>query len=571
MEIVVKDAELMKLSLAVDQSPDSIMITNLDSEIEYVNDAFVKHTGYSREEALGKNSRILQSGHTPRSVYADLWHSLSEGKAWRGELLNRRKDGVEVVELASIAPIRHADGRITHYVSVQQDITQVKLAEDKIHQLTNFDHLTGLPNRRLLTERLESALAMAHLQSKFCALIIFNIDRFKNLNDARGHAIGDALLLAMSDRVTGLLNEKDTLARLSADEFAILLNESAVNREQISSRAMSIVSRVQESLLLPFKFSESDEVSATASLGVTLLPEGENDTVQDTLRRADTALHRAKDAGGSKVAFFDAAMTASAEQRFGIERELRHAIPAGELRLFLQPQVDANKRRVGSEALVRWQHPLRGLLAPGIFIPIAEESDLIVELDDWVMSEVCKLIAREESAGMTLNISVNVSPRHFHHPDFVQWLIKLLESTGADPARLTLEITESLVISDINDVIVKMSELSVLGIHFSIDDFGTGYSSLAYLKRLPIHELKIDKTFIHDVPRDIDNVALVETILAVAKHMRLKVVAEGVETAEQAAFLNVRGDVVHQGYFFGRPEEAMQWIARWRKEIQVKH
>lgn len=566
-ELAMKDAELLKLSRAVEQSPDSIMITNLDAEIEYVNDAFVAHTGYSREEALGKNSRILQSGKTPRSVFDDLWSTLSAGKHWRGELLNRRKDGTEVVELASIAPIRHADGRITHYVSVEQDITQVKLAEDKIHRLINFDLLTGLPNRTLLIERLDKALAIAQRHSKFGALIVLNFDRFKNLNDAHGHALGDAFLVAMSKRILALLSDGDTLARLSADEFTILLHELGSNREHVSGRAMSVVSKIQENLLLPFKFGDGDEVAVSASLGVTLCPESDKDTVQDILRRADTALHRAKEAGGSRVAFFDAAMTATAENRFRIERELRQAISGGELRLFLQPQVDADRRRVGAEALVRWQHPARGLLAPGIFIPIAEESDLIVDLDAWVMTEVCRLIAREESAGMALNISVNVSPRHFHQAGFVPWVIQLLANSGADPTRLTLEITEGLVIEDINDVIVKMNELTVLGIHFSIDDFGTGYSSLAYLKRLPIHELKIDKTFIHDVPSDADDVALVETILAVAKHMRLKVVAEGVETAEQASFLNERGKVVHQGYFFGRPEDAQVWIESWRAEM----
>ena len=567
LELEIKDAELLKLSRAVEQSPDSIVITNLEGDIEYVNDAFVLHTGYSREEALGRNTRMLQSASTPRRVLDDLRATLSQGNVWRGELFNRCKDGSEMVELASIAPIRHADGRMTHFVSVQQDITQAKSAENKIHRLTNFDHLTGLPNRNFLIERLETALASTSSQARFCVLMVFNIDRFKNLNDARGHALGDILLVAIGERINGLLQEGDTLARLSGDEFALLLHETDASREQVIVRAMAVSSKIRDSLLRPFRFSDGDEVSVTTSMGVTICPEVENDAVENIMRRADTALHRAKEAGGSKVAFFDAAMTSSAELRFRIERELRHAIPAGELRLFLQPQVDADNRRVGAEALVRWQHPERGLLAPGIFIPIAEESDLIVEIDAWVMTEVCKLIAREESAGMTLNISVNVSPRHFHQPGFVQWVEQLLVSTGADPSRLTLEITEGLVISDINDVILKMNMLSARGIHFSIDDFGTGYSSLAYLKRLPIHELKIDKTFIMDVPSDADDVALVETILSVARHMRLKVIAEGVETKEQAAFLNERGRVVHQGYLFGRPDEARVWIERWRKEM----
>jgi diguanylate cyclase (GGDEF)-like protein/PAS domain S-box-containing protein len=555
-----KDIELQKLSLAVEQSPDSIIITDLDANIEYVNEAFVNITGYSREEVIGKNPRILQSGKTPRAVYEDLWATLARGESWRGELLNLRKDGGEIIESAIIAPIRQANGIVTHYISVKQNITRIREAVDKIHYLTNFDHLTGLPNRTLLIDRLERSLAMTHRQPKLDAVIVINIDRFKNLNEARGLAFGDMLLVAFSQRIGELLRDEDTLARLSGDEFAILLHDLGSNREQASRRTMSVVSKIPETLRTPFKFSDVDEVSMSVSIGVTLSPEGQNDAVQNVLRRADTALHRAKEAGGARIEFFDSAMTENAEQRFRIERELRHAISHGELRLYLQPQVDAAGGWVSAEALVRWQHPERGLLPPGVFIPIAEESDLIIELDVWVMSATCQLIAREETRGIPLDISVNVSPRHFRQPNFVTWLKQLLEMTGADPTRLTLEVTEGVVINDINDVIAKMSELTEIGIHFSIDDFGTGYSSLAYLKRLPIHELKIDKTFIHDAPTDADDAALVETILSVARHMRLKVVAEGVETREQADFLNARGEVIHQGYLFGKPEPAQFWV-----------
>jgi len=448
---------------------------------------------------------------------------------------------------------------------VKQDITKIREATDKIHYLTNFDHLTGLPNRTLLIDRLERSLATAHRQSRLDALIVINIDRFKNLNEARGIGFGDVLLIAFSKRIATLLREEDTLARLSGDEFAILLSNVGGNRELAGRRAMSVVVKIPESLRKPFHFGNGDEISMSASIGITLCPEDGDDSVQNIMRRADTALHRAKEAGGARIEFFDAAMTEHAEQRFRVERELRQAIAHDELQLYLQPQVDAKGRWVSAEALVRWQHPERGLLAPGAFIPIAEESDLIVQLDLWVMTEACRLIAQEEIQGTPLNLSINVSPRHFRQADFVPQVMQLLESTGADPTRLTLEITEGLVIDNLNEVIAKMSELTAHGIHFSVDDFGTGYSSLAYLKRLPIHELKIDKTFIHDAPSDADDAALVETILAVARHMRLKVVAEGVETEEQAAFLNARGGVIHQGYLFGKPEPAAFWVKRLRQ------
>lgn len=566
-KLAAQEFELLKLSRAVEQSPDSILITDAEARIEYVNEAFVKHTGYSRAEVYGQNPRILQSRNTPPEVFADLWASLTSGRAWHGEFRNRRKDGTEIFESASISPIRQSDGTITHYVAIEEDMTQARLAEEKIHHLTNFDYLTGLPNQTQLIKRLDLTLGVATHQSRHAALILLNIDRFKNFNDANGRAPGDALLTAFGKRLAALLHEGDIVARFSSDEFAILPHELGIHAEQASRRAMFIVKEVQNALRTPFKLGDDSEVTITASLGVTLFPENGKDSVQDILRRADIALHRAKSAGGSQVSYFDTAMTQSAEQRFRIESELRSGIANGELRIFLQPQVDPDGTRVGAEVLVRWQHPERGLLSPMEFIPIAEESDLIVDLGIWVMTEACRLIAREEKAGSPLELSVNISPRHFHRIEFVSWLKLLLASAGADPCRLTLEITESIVINDVNEAIGKMVELTSHGIHFSIDDFGTGYSSLAYLKMLPIHELKIDKTFIHDVPGDADDVALVETIFAVAKHMRLRVVAEGVETEAQARFLNSCGAVIHQGYLFGRPEEAAVWIARWHHNI----
>jgi diguanylate cyclase (GGDEF)-like protein/PAS domain S-box-containing protein len=565
VQLELKSVEILKLSLVVDQSPDSIIITDIEGRIEYVNNAFVEHTGYSREEAIGQNPRFMQSGKTPLSVFDDLWATLTKGQPWRGEFINRRKGGGEVIESAIIAPIRQSDGRVINYVCVEQDVTSLRNAEATIQHLTNFDYLTGLPNKTLLMDRLGLTLAAALRKSSFSALIMLDIDRFKNLNEAGGHDLGDAILIAFSKRIAGLLREEDTMARQSADQFAVLLHDLGKDLEQASQKAINVISKIQANLRTPFIFSGNDKVSVTACLGVALFPEADDDSVQNILRRADIALHRAKDAGGSHISFFDNAMTASAENRFRIERELRTAIPNGELRLFLQPQVNSEGHRVGAEVLVRWQHPERGLLVPIVFIPVAEETDLIVELGVWVMTESCRLIAQEEQSGAPLDLAVNISPRHFRKPEFVPWIKQLIATTGVAPYRLTFEITENLFINDINDAVCKMIELNSLGFHFSIDDFGTGYSSLAYLKRLPIHELKIDKSFINDVPTDADDVALVETILAVAKHMRLKVVAEGVETEEQAAFLNARGQVIHQGYFFGRPEPADDWIDRWHQ------
>jgi diguanylate cyclase (GGDEF)-like protein/PAS domain S-box-containing protein len=564
-EVHTREQMLGKLSLAIEQSPESVVITNLDVEIEYVNDCFTRNTGYTRDEVLGKNPRLLQSGKTPRHAYDAMWAALKAGHGWQGEFINRRKDGTEFIEAINISPVRTRDGTITHYLAVKQDITEKRRAEERINQLAYFDAVTNLPNRILLMDRLNLSLAVAQRQGHIDALILFNLDRFKMLNDAHGHELGDLLLVAVGGRLSSLLREGDTLARLAGDEFAVLLQDLGSQRDQASQRALYVAEKIHAAMRLPFSLNEGDNTILTASMGITLTPEGGNDMPQDVLRRADTALHRAKDGGGNQSSFFDDAMGIAARQRYTVERELRHAIPAGELRLYLQPQVDAAGTPLGAEALVRWQHPQRGLMPPGTFIGIAEESDLIVDLGAWVLSEVCQLMATETMAGNPIKVAVNISPRQFRQPGFVAWLKDLITATGADPTQLTLEVTEGLVIDSIETVVARMSELTALGIHFSIDDFGTGYSSLAYLKRLPIHELKIDKSFVQDAPIDPNDAALVETILSVARHLHLQVVAEGVETAAQATFLDKQGDIIRQGYLYGKPEPAEYWVRRWRE------
>jgi diguanylate cyclase (GGDEF)-like protein/PAS domain S-box-containing protein len=460
-----------------------------------------------------------------------------------------------------------ADGTPTVSHGTTQDISELKRAEAQIHLLVYYDALTGLPNRSLLSERLVQAIAAGAHRPRCGAMILLNIDRFKNINDARGMALGDHLLQSIAQRLKAAVRDGDTVARLSADEFAILLPDMDTHSAPGGRQALTVGEKIRATLRQSFVI-DGDEVAITASLGITLFPEDGDDTQGAILRRADMALHRAKAAGGNLSALFEIGMDAAALQRFNIETELRRGIQAGELRLYLQPQVDDQERVVGAEALVRWQHPQRGLLLPGVFIPIAEESDLIVDLGAWVMAESCRLIAQEDMAGNPLRLSVNLSPRQFRQPGFVAWMHDLLAATEADPSLLTLEVTEGLVIDNIGDVVSKMSDLTALGIHFSLDDFGTGYSSLGYLKRLPIHELKIDKSFVQDAPDSPHDAALVETILEVARHMHLAVVAEGVETQVQADFLNARATLIHQGYLYGKPEPATVWLELWRQKKQ---
>nr|WP_243855626.1 EAL domain-containing protein [Aquabacterium sp. A08] len=558
-----QEAQIVQLSQATEQSPAGVIITNLQGQIEYVNRAFERLTGYTSAEALGRNPNLLQSGKTPADRYTAMWAALHAGRPWTGEVVNRHKDGHEMVQSVTIAPVRNAHGRVTHYLSVQLDVTAQRDAEAKAHRLAWFDPLTGLPNRQQLLDTLQRSLGEPHRQPLQSALLLINIDRFKTLNDALSHAAGDQLLQQMAQRLQALQQPGELLARLGGDEFALLLHHGPRGGGNASSEAMHRANAVHLALAQPFERPGAAALNVSASIGVALLPDGPADEPSAVLRRADTALHRAKEAGGQQTAFFDADMGQVVSQRFAIEQDLRRGLDAGELRLYLQPQVNADGHTVSAEALVRWQHPDRGLVPPGLFIPVAEESGLIDQLGTWVLGEVCQHLGALHRAGLRRPISVNISPRQFHDPRFIPELLALLARTGAQAADLILEITEGVVVQKIDTVIHRMGELNRHGVRFSIDDFGTGYSSLSYLKNLPIHELKIDRSFVQDAPNDPSDAALVEAILSVARHLRLRVVAEGVETPEQAAFFTRHPGVLMQGYLFGRPEPAQALLDRW--------
>ena len=499
-----------------------------------------------------------------RDVVDTAWRAALAGEPY--DVQHRIVVNGTIKWVRELAELEFDNGVLASATGTVQDITDKKGDEARIHQLAFYDHLTHLPNRSILMEQISQALAVARREHFMNALILLNIDRFKVVNDARGKATGDALLQAFAVRIKDVTREGDVLARIGGDEFALLITNVNHVLQHSSRYAQSVVETIQDAMRTPLMV-DGETITVTVSFGITLFPEHANEHSESVLRQADTALHRAKLGGGNQIAFFEENMGESVAQSFRIERELREALQQKALRLYLQPQVDRKGRLVGAEALVRWQHPERGMIPPGIFIPVAESSDLIVDVGIWVTTEACKLLAQQEMAGLSIRLSVNLSPRHFRKPNFVEWMKGVLHDTGADASKLTLEITEGLVIDNVHDVIAKMSELHALGIHFSIDDFGTGYSSLAYIKRLPIQELKIDKTFVQDAPTDPSDAALVETILSIAQHMHLQVVAEGVETEEQAEFLNARAKVTHQGYLFGKPEPAQVWIERWQTSV----
>ena len=449
-------------------------------------------------------------------------------------------------------------GEGPRFVALARDVTERQQAQARTHQLAYFDALTGLPNRRMLLDRLGLALAAARRNGQIGALLFVDLDNFKQINDARGHTLGDQLLAEVARRLTGLLRPGDTVARLGGDEFVLLLQGIATDMATAGRQALAVAERVREALELPYAI-DTHLYSSTGSLGITLFPK-RAEGVEDLLREADTAMYRAKDLGRNRIRFYEAAMQADVQERLALEQDLKKAMAEGQLAAYIQPQVDAQGTVVGGELLMRWSHPVRGSVPPARFIPIAEASGLILPMGAWMIEKACDAIAQLQRQGMPLSISVNVSQRQFRQEDFVERVRNVLAQTGATPSCLVLEVTESLLIENLDDTIARMTELVHLGVRFSIDDFGTGYSSLAYLKRLPLYELKIDKSFVQDTPDDPSDTAIVQSILSVARHLNLRVVAEGVETQAQADFLAASQCDCLQGYLFYRPEPLGGWL-----------
>jgi diguanylate cyclase (GGDEF)-like protein/PAS domain S-box-containing protein len=527
--------------------------------IVFVNEAFEQRTGYSRAEIVGRTPRVLQGPGTSREELDRIKDALRRQEPVRAELLNYGKDGQSYWLELNIVPVTNEQGLLTHWVSVERDITERKKAEADIHRLAYFDALTGLPNRRMLLDRLGQVLATDRRTGQVGALLYLDLDRFKNINDARGHAAGDELLQRVGQRLLALMREEDTVARLGGDEFVILSPHLVQAPDDGSRAALTAANRVREALEEPFLIN-GQPFSTSGSIGVTMLPRDAL-SPDDLLREADTAMYRAKAAGRNRVAFFRATMQAQLEARLALEHDLSQAIAAGQLALHLQPQVAPDGRTIGAEMLLRWQHPVRGNVPPAEFIPVAEETSLILRLGDWVLEHALRSQVRLQAAGWRVPLSVNVSPRQFRQTDFVVGITRLLAQTGADPTLLVLEITESVLLDGLEGAVHRMEQLAALGIRFSIDDFGTGYSSLAYLKRLPLYELKIDRSFIQDTPGDPSDTAIVKLILSMAQHLGLRVVAEGVETREQADFLAAHGCDALQGYYYARPQPLDEWLA----------
>jgi diguanylate cyclase (GGDEF)-like protein/PAS domain S-box-containing protein len=490
------------------------------------------------------------------------------GQSYALEKRFLRKDGSPLHAQVVVRCQQECGSRSPRFFCVIEDISLRKKAENQlswsaqeIERLSHFDPLTGLPNRERFIAELSRALAASQQDGQHGAVALLNLKRFRELNEAHGIGAGDAVLRAVADRLASNVHKADTVTHLSADEFAVLLTELGPRPEEAARCALAVAERLLALLELPMQVC-GDDYTPDAYFGIALFSGTSGNAAADVLREAETAITRIKRGIGERITFFENSMGETARARFILERELRSAIAAGDLRLYLQPQVDGSGAIAGFEALVRWLCPRRGLIPPNQFIPVAEESDLIVSLDDWVLGEACRLLAAISKNARPLPIAVNLSRRHFARPDFVQGVKRHLLETGVNPGLLVLEVTEGLFLRDPEAAADKMRELTALGLRFSLDDFGTGYSALAYLKRLPIHELKIDQSFIRGLPDDANDKALVEVILAVTNHLDLRVVAEGVETLAQAEFLRARGPITQQGFLHGRPEPARAWLER---------
>jgi diguanylate cyclase (GGDEF)-like protein/PAS domain S-box-containing protein len=563
LEQARKDAEtvaeeLRQYANAFHSSGEAMLISDRLNRIVNVNATFTAQTGYSLDEVLGKNPRMLSSGKTPRVVYEDMWRCLQENGYWHGEIWDRKKTGEVYPMWASISAIRDADQTVMFYIASYSDISERKANEARIDFLAHHDPLTGLINRYNLENRLDQALLSAHRDDLRVAVMFIDMDRFKTINDTLGHHVGDLLLIEVARRLRDSVRESDIVARLGGDEFIVVLTRITDEMD-----AAPLADKILRSLGQPYVF-EGKEMHSTPSIGIAVYPsDGENGPT--LMKNADTAMYHAKERGRNNVQYFTPAMNAAASERLGLENDLHQALRNGELHLHYQPQVCARDgRSFGVEALARWRHPLLGDISPLKFIPIAEESGLIEALGSWVLEEACRQLRAWRAEGIEgIRMAVNLSAQQLRSPSLVQFVDAVLKRHGLKGSDLELEITESVAMENPERAIGQLQALRDLGIQLAIDDFGTGYSSLTYLKRLPIHVLKLDRTFVRDIETDPSDAEISAATLALAHNLGLKVIAEGVETEAQRDFLIRHQCDFMQGFLFSQPlpaEEALQFI-----------
>ncbi|MBT9528385.1 MAG: EAL domain-containing protein [Rhizobacter sp.] len=530
-----------------------VSVTDASGRIIEVNDTFCAVSGYAASELMGQDHRILNSGTHPKEVFAQMWGTILRGDTWRGEICNRRKNGGLYWVDSSIVPLRNSEGRIERFISIRIDVTERKKAESRMVKMATHDALTGLPNRALLRDRIEQALAHDRRSHDMAAVLFIDLDDFKTINDSLGHDVGDQLLIEVAKRLRECVREEDTVARQGGDEFIVLLPTLGA-----AHGADLVAQDLLRACAAPFKI-RGEELHISASIGIALFPTDGRD-VDTLLKNSDIAMYHAKDGGRNNCQFFEASMNLLAAERHSLSMALRQGLVRGELELYFQPILSVATNSVASmEVLLRWHHPERGLVSPLKFIPLAEETGLIVQIGDWVLNEACRQLRSWLEAGYQVpRLAINISARQFQHPKLLETLAQALTEHRVEASRLELEITESVLMNDADSVVETLRALKAMGLGISIDDFGTGYSSLSYLKRFPIDTLKIDGSFVREVDTDSDDAAITRAIIALAHSLGVAVVAECVEHAGQLAFLAEHGCEYYQGYYFSPPVPAAQ-------------
>ena len=552
------EAELSIAATAF-EAQESVLVTDPEHRILRVNKAFTQSLGYSDAEVLGQTLALLKSERDTDTHFSTIQRTLRRSGKWAGEIWSRRKNGEVFPQWVNINAVYDARGEVIYFVGTLSDITLRKAAEEQIRQLAFFDPLTELPNRRLLMDRLQHALTSSERTKHNGALLFIDLDNFKTLNDTRGHDQGDQLLRQAAQRLSGCIRECDTVARLGGDEFLVVLENLDISLATAAADVRAVGEKIVSVLNQTYQLGDFD-FNSTASVGVALFC-GVGLSVDELLKQADLAMYQAKAAGRNGLRFFDPAMQAVVNARAALEVDLRMAIAHQQFELHYQPQVNKQGLVTGAEALLRWPHAARGMVSPASFIPLAEETGHILPLGRWVLETACQqLVAWSQQPLLdNLVLAVNVSPRQFREANFAENVLALLAATGANPQRLKLELTESMLVDNLEDMAAKMAALQAVGIGLSLDDFGTGYSSLSYLKRLPLDQLKIDQSFVRDVLTDPSDAAIARTVVALAHNLGLDVMAEGVETLAQKEFLAQCGCHAYQGYLFSRALPAKQF------------
>jgi diguanylate cyclase (GGDEF)-like protein/PAS domain S-box-containing protein len=565
LDLRLQAEQAQRIAATAFESAQGMIITDARTVILQVNKAFTEITGYGADEAVGQTPQLLRSGRHDAAFYKAMWDSIGCTGTWQGEIWNRRKNGTIYPQQLNVSTVKDEAGSVTHYVAGFHDLTSYKAAEDQIHSLAFSDQLTGLPNRRFLIVRLQQAMAPSP-KPRQSALLLIDLDNFKTLNEALGHENGDLLLQQVATRLSACIRAGDTVARLGGDEFVVLLENLSVNPRDAVAQSEAMAQQILAALKPAYSLHGAEHRS-TASIGITLVGVAQHEDSNEPLKWAELAMYQAKEAGRNTFRFFDPQMQTAVSTRAAMEVALHEAMLKNQFVLHYQALVTDESQITGAEALLRWQDPQRGLVSPGEFIPLAEETGLILPIGRWVMEAACRqLVLWADKPGMShLSVAVNVSARQFHQSGFVDQVLAVLEQTGAKANRLKLELTESVLITDIEGVIVKMNALKARGVGFALDDFGTGYSSLSYLKRLPLDKLKIDQGFVRDILTDPNDVAIAKMVIALANSMGLTVVAEGVETEAQREFLTGLGCHSYQGYLFSRPLPVAEFEAMVRR------